>query len=65
MGRPECLGEPVSEIMEKPFPVIESTVAVSAAVSHLKDHAAVLVRRDGKIAGILSRYDLLRHLAGR
>jgi len=25
---------------------------------------AVLVRREGKLAGIITRYDVLRHIAG-
>ncbi len=65
LSRPECLNEPVSGLMEAGFPVVESTAPVSGAVSHLKDHAAVLVRRDGRVVGILSRYDVLSHLARR
>jgi predicted transcriptional regulator len=51
--------------MQPPFPIVESTAPVSSAVSLLKDHAAILVRRAGKIVGILSRYDLLAYLAKR
>ena len=65
LERPACMNEPVSDIMEKPFPMVEATAPVSAAVTLLKDNAAVLVRRDGRVAGILSRYDLLSHLTAR
>ena len=65
MGQPEVIGAPVSEIMQPPFPLVESTAPVQSAVALLKDHAAVLVRRGGKVAGILSRYDLLAYLAKR
>ena len=65
MGQPDLLGAPVSALMERPFPAVEATANVSSAVMHLKDHAAVLVRRGGKVVGILSRYDLLAHLAKR
>ena len=65
MGQPEVIGAPMSEIMQPPFPVVESTAPVQSAVALLKDNAAVLVRRGGAIAGILSRYDLLAYLAKR
>ena len=65
LGRPECMNEPVSDLMEAPLPIVESTAPVSSVVQLLRDHPAVLVRRGGKLAGILSRYDLLAHLAKR
>lgn len=65
LGQPDIIGAPVSEVMQPPFPVVESTAPVQSAVALLKDHAAVLVRRGGQVAGILSRYDLLEHLAKR
>jgi cystathionine beta-synthase len=65
LARPECLNEPVSDVMAGAFPIVESTAPVSSVVALLRDAPAVLVRRDGKVAGILSRYDLLAHLAKR
>jgi cystathionine beta-synthase len=65
LERPECLHEPASHVMEKPFPIVEATAPVSAAVAHLKDSAAVLVRRGGRVVGILSRYDVLSRLVKR
>ncbi|HUR68470.1 MAG TPA: pyridoxal-phosphate dependent enzyme [Candidatus Thermoplasmatota archaeon] len=65
MGQPEVMGAPVSEVMQPAFPVVESTAPVQSAVALLKDSPAILVRRGGKIGGILSRYDLLAHLAKR
>lgn len=65
MGQPEAINAPASEVMGVPFPTLEGTAPVSAAVARLKDHAGVLVRREGKLAGILSRYDVLTHLAKR
>jgi cystathionine beta-synthase len=65
MGQPEVIGAPVGEVMQPPFPIVASTAPVQSAVALLKDHAAVLVRRGGAIAGILSRYDLLAYLAKR
>ena len=65
MAKPEVINDPVSEVMDASFPVVESTAPVASAVAALKDHAALLVRRDGRVAGILSRYDVLAHLAKR
>ena len=65
MGQPDVISAPVSEIMQPAFPLVESTAPVQTAVALLKDHAAVLVRRGGSVAGILSRYDLLAYLAKR
>jgi cystathionine beta-synthase len=65
LGQPEIISAPVSQVMQPSLPIIESTAPVSSAVSLLKDNPAVLVRRAGKIAGILSRYDLLAYLAKR
>lgn len=65
LGRPECLNDAVSEVMEASFPIVESTAPVSSVVSIMRDKPAVMVRRDGKLVGILSRYDLLAHLAKR
>ena len=65
LDRPELLNHPVSDVAERPFPLLASTAPVSAAVAALKDHAAILVQRDGHVAGILSRYDLLAWLAKR
>jgi cystathionine beta-synthase len=65
LARPECLNEPVSDVMAGALPIVEATAPVSSVVALLRDSPAVLVRRDGTVAGILSRYDLLAHLAKR
>lgn len=65
LGQPDIIGAPVSEVMQPLFPLVESTAPVQTAVALLKDHAAVLVRRGDQVVGILSRYDLLEHLAKR
>lgn len=65
LERPAIMDEPVHHAMEETMPSLESGAPVSQAVRLLKSHAGVLVKRDGKLAGILSRYDVLAHLAGR
>ena len=63
--RPAALHERVENVMEAPLPILEWTAPVTQAVALLKDNAAVLVRRDGSLVGILSRYDVLTLLAKR
>ncbi|MFQ5678494.1 MAG: pyridoxal-phosphate dependent enzyme [Gemmatimonadota bacterium] len=62
---PSRLEEPVSGVAGLPFPMVEGGEDVSAASDRLQGEApAVLVAEDGKIVGILTRYDILHHLLG-
>ncbi|MBI4502108.1 MAG: pyridoxal-phosphate dependent enzyme [Gemmatimonadetes bacterium] len=59
------LDHAVEELMDPPFPVVESDWPVDR-VAQLLSHEtpAVLVRKDGALAGIVTRYDVLHQLAG-
>ena len=48
------------EIMEEAFPVVSETTPLPAISELLKHHFAVLVRKGGKIGGIISKADLLK-----
>ena len=62
---PELLDRPVESIMDKPFPVVDSHLDAGRAAQLLtRKNSAVLVREDGEIGGILTRYDLIRNLTG-
>jgi len=62
---PATLDQAVQEVMDAPFPVVDADVPVERLTTLLsRDTPAALVRRDGKIAGIVTRYDLLHQLAG-
>jgi len=51
--------------MDAPFPVVDADLAVDRlAVLLAREAPAVLVRRDGQLIGIVTRYDLLHQLAG-
>ena len=51
--------------MDKPFPVVDSHLDAERAAQLLtRKNSAVLVREDGEIGGILTRYDLIRNLTG-
>jgi cystathionine beta-synthase len=58
------LADAVERHMSPPLPIIGSGEPVSAAVAALTDADALLVHVDGKPAGVLTRQDLLGHLAG-
>ena len=55
----DLMKSPVSEVMEKGFPVVEDGISVEQAARHLKDSPAILVEEYGRIVGIVTRYDVL------
>jgi cystathionine beta-synthase len=58
------LTDPVSRHLEAPLPLVGAGEPITAAVTALHDTAALLVLDDGKPVGVLTRADLLGHLAG-
>ncbi|MGH8860839.1 MAG: CBS domain-containing protein, partial [Jatrophihabitantaceae bacterium] len=57
------LADALEPHMDPPLPIIGSGEPVSAAVNALGGADALLVHVDGKPAGVLTRQDLLGHLA--
>jgi cystathionine beta-synthase len=54
----------VGEIMEPPFPVIDADLPMSRIGRLLtRQCPAVLVRANGELGGIITRYDMVRYLA--
>lgn len=49
----------VKDVMDAKPPILEVSENVEAAIEQLKNHPAVLVSEYGKIAGILTNYDVL------
>jgi len=65
LAQPTLLDRPVREVMEAPFPVVEHTFPTDRLAPMLtRDTPAALVRKDGKLIGIVSRYDVLQQLIG-
>lgn len=64
---PTILDEAVGGLMDAPLPVIDGHVDVNGITRLLTRHnPAVLLRRDGALSGIITRYDVVRYLtAGR
>ena len=58
------LSDSLDRHMSPPLPIIGSGEPVSAAVAALGDADALLVHVDGKPAGVVTRQDVLGHLAG-
>ena len=59
------LEQPVSEVMGPPYPVVDAMLPVERLTAFLsRESPAVLVRKDGKIGGIVTRYDVLRQVSG-
>jgi cystathionine beta-synthase len=59
------LADPLEKHMSAPLTIIGSGEPVQAAVSALGSADALLVHIDGKPSGVLTRQDLLGHLAGK
>ena len=58
------LADRVEKHMSPPLPIVGSGEAVSAAVAQLGGADALLVHVDGKPAGVVTRQDVLGHIAG-
>ena len=58
------LADRIERHMSGPLPIIGSGEAVTAAVAALGSADALLVHVDGKPAGVVTRQDVLGHLAG-
>lgn len=60
---PDILDTPVSELMDPPLPEVDARTLMAGIGRMLtRQTPAVLVRRAGQLAGIITRYDVVRHL---
>ncbi|MDP3911317.1 MAG: pyridoxal-phosphate dependent enzyme [Gemmatimonadales bacterium] len=63
--QPTVLDSPVRELMDPPFPVVDSDSPASRLAALLgRRMPAALVRQNGQVVGIVTRYDVLHQLAG-
>ena len=61
----KLLDRPVSEVMGAPFPVVDADIPIDRLVTMLsKETPAALVRDEGRLVGLVNRYDVLRQVAG-
>jgi len=65
LAQPTVLDRPVREVMDAAFPVVDAAFPTDRLAPMLtRENPATLVRKDGKLIGIVSRYDLLQQLIG-
>jgi len=65
LAQPAMLDRPVREVMDAPFPVVDASFPADRLAPMLtRENPATLVLQDGKLIGIVSRYDLLQQLIG-
>jgi cystathionine beta-synthase len=65
IAQPDLLDDTVESVMDAPYPVLDGHVD-SEEVTRLlqRGNAACLVREGGELAGIITRYDVVRTLTG-
>jgi len=66
LENPKLLDATVSDVMDAPFPTVDANQPVESVAKLLsKSNPAVLVRRDGRAEGIVTRSDLLQFMMSR
>ena len=64
LGNPALFDAPVNSLMKPSFPKLHLDELITQAIQLLsKKHPAVLVEDDGKIVGILTRYDVIEYMS--
>ncbi len=56
---PQIVESKVSEVMDKPYPIVDDLEDIKKGIVNLKQAPAILVTQYGRIVGILTRYDVL------
>jgi cystathionine beta-synthase len=65
LSQPALLDRPVREVMEAPFPEVDASTPTERVGSMLtRESPAALVRKGGRLIGIVSRYDVLQQMIG-
>ncbi|MEO5798028.1 MAG: pyridoxal-phosphate dependent enzyme [Gemmatimonadales bacterium] len=66
LEQPTLLDRPVREVMDAPFPTVDTAVTVDHLGQMLtREMPAALVTENGKLVSIVSRYDVLQLMIGR
>ncbi len=65
LAQPSLLDRPVRELMDGAFPVVDALTPTERLAPILtRESPAALIQKDGKLIGIVSRYDVLQQLIG-
>ena len=65
LGDAQLLERSVGEVMQPPFPVVDAALPferLNTLLSH--ETQAALIRKEGRLIGLVTRYDVLRQVAG-
>jgi len=66
LDNPKMYDDYVAKVMEKPFPVVEPGADLESAIkSLLRGTPAVVVGKENRLEGIITRIDVIEYLAGR
>ncbi len=66
LADPKVLDLTVSDVMDQPFPTVENDQPVESVAKLLsKSNRAVLMKKDGVVQGIVTRFDVLEYLMHR
>jgi len=57
---PDIAEDTVEKVMEPPLPCVPETTDISVIRPLLESHAGVLITREGRLVGIITRSDLLK-----
>ena len=64
-AQPALLDRPVREAMDPPFPKVDAVFPTDRLGTMLtRESPAALVQKEGKLIGIVTRYDVLQQLIG-
>jgi cystathionine beta-synthase len=58
----DILEQPIIDVMEPSFPVVDESVDTKSCVALLKNSPAVLIEEFGRVTGIVTRHDVLEYL---
>ena len=63
LENPELLNQPVKDVAENCFPIMDASSPVDEVKNMLKDSQAILVKEFGRIIDIVTRYDLIEFMS--
>jgi cystathionine beta-synthase len=58
----DILEQPIIDVMEPSFPVVNESEGIKSCVALLKNSPAVLIEEFGRVTGIVTRHDVLEYL---
>ncbi|HEX9936872.1 MAG TPA: pyridoxal-phosphate dependent enzyme [Longimicrobium sp.] len=64
LENPQVLESSVQHVMDAPLPVVDGHVDMPTVTRLLSKNPGVLVRRGGRLDGIITRFDVMRYVTG-